>query len=431
MRKSLSLQSSICFLAALGLILIAVNTQTAEKIGTVSVMGVWGGDELKAFRTVASGWEKQTGGDMQFEGTRDLAPVLRARVVGGNPPDLAILPNPALMVEFARTGKLKSIQQTIDPSQLKKDYAETWINLGSVDRTLYGLFVKAATKSTIWYNPKELAANGWEVPKAWDELITLSDRIVAAGKNPWSIGVESGGASGWPASDWIQEIFLHESGPDLYDQWVEHKISWTDKRVKSAFEKFGKIALTSNYVPGGAQTILAMNFIDSSYLPFQKPPKASLYFLGSFTQGFISKQFPDLRLGEEYNFFPFPAIDSKYAGAITGGADLVVMFRETESARSFLKYLATAKSWEVWAKGGGYSSPNRSLNLTVYPDPLSAKAAEQLTTSPLFRFDADDLMPAEVQKAFWKGALDYLRAPGRLDAILGEIEAVAREAYSR
>ncbi|MBI4639965.1 MAG: carbohydrate ABC transporter substrate-binding protein [Candidatus Tectomicrobia bacterium] len=431
MMKNFHLKVLLGFFAALGLSLLGVNTTGSEKIGTVSVMGVWGGDELKAFRAIASGWEKQTGGEMQFEGTRDLAPILRARVAGGNPPDLAILPNPALMEEFAHAGKLKPINQILDMSQLKKDYAETWIGLGGVGGTLYGLFVKAATKSTIWYNPKEFAANSWEIPKTWNELLTLSDRIAASGKNPWSIAVESGGASGWPASDWIQEIFLHESGPDLYDQWVGHKISWTHSRVKSAFEKFGKIALTPNYVPGGAQTVLAINFIDGSYLPFQKPPKAYMYFLGSFTQSFIRKQFPDLKPVEEYNFFPFPAIDPRYAGAVTGGADLVVMFRDTESSRSFLKYLATAGVWEPWAKGGGYSSPSRSLSLATYPDPLSAKAAEQLTTAPLFRFDADDLMPAEVQKAFWKGALDYLRDPSRLDAILGEIEVVAKEAYSR
>lgn len=206
--KELRFKLFVFFLGFMSLIFLSANVQK-EKVGTVHVMGVWGGDELKAFRTVAAEWEKRTGGRVEFEGTRDLAPVLRARVIGGHPPDLAILPNPALMKKFVRTGKLKPIDKVLKISQLRKDYSPTWLNLGSVDGTLFGLFVKATIKATIWYNPKEFSANRWEIPKTWEELITFSDRIVAEGRTPWSIAVESGGASGWPASDWIQEIFLH------------------------------------------------------------------------------------------------------------------------------------------------------------------------------------------------------------------------------
>jgi alpha-glucoside transport system substrate-binding protein len=423
---------STCLIFLLGLlILLPLSSLSAQKegMGSVHIMGVWGGDELKALRVVADGWEEQTGGRVEFEGTRDITAVLRARVMGGNPPDLAILPNPALMKEFARAGKLKAIGKILDISRIRKNYSNTWLHLGSVDGNLIGLFVKASIKSTIWYNPKEFAANRWEIPKTWGKLLSLSDQIVEEGKTPWSIAVESGGASGWPASDWIQEIFLHESGPDLYDRWVEHRIPWTHQAVKSAFQKFGKIALTGGYINGGVQAILACHFIDGSYLPFLNPPRAYMYFLGGFTQGFIAKQFPDLKPGKDYDFFSFPTIHPKYAGAVTGAADVVVMFRDTAASRSFLKYMAMAEAWEPWAKRGGYTSPARSMNLETYPDPLAAKMARLLTTSPIFRFDADDLMPAEVQKTFWKGAMDYLRNPEKVDTILQEIEEVAKEAY--
>lgn len=413
------------------LILLPLSSLSAQKegMGSIHIMGVWGGDELKAFRVVADGWEEQTGGRVEFEGTRDITAVLRARVMGGNPPDLAILPNPALMKEFARAGKLRAIGKILDISRIRKNYSNTWLHLGSVDGNLIGLFVKASIKSTIWYNPKEFAANRWEIPKTWGKLLSLSDQIVEEGKTPWSIAVESGGASGWPASDWIQEIFLHESGPDLYDRWVEHRIPWTHQAVKSAFQKFGKIALTGGYINGGVQAILACHYIDGSYLPFLNPPRAYLYFLGGFTQGFIAKQFPDLKPGKDYDFFSFPTIHPKYAGAVTGAADVVVMFRDTAASRSFLNYMAMAEAWEPWAKRGGYTSPARSMNLKTYPDPLAIKMARLLTTSPIFRFDADDLMPAEVQKTFWKGTMDYLRNPEKVDSILQEIEEVAKEAY--
>jgi len=419
----------ILFLGLMSFFSLSSAYAQKEKIGTVHVMGVWGGDELKAFRRVTAGWEKQTGGNVEFEGTRDLAAVLRARVLGRNPPDLAILPNPALMQAFARDRKLKPMSQALEISTLKKDYSDTWLNLGSIGGNLFGLFIKVTIKSTIWYNPKEFAANRWKIPETWGELLSLSDRIVAEGKTPWSMGVESGGASGWPASDWIQEIFLHEFGPDLYDQWVDHRIPWTHEAIKSAFKKFGKIALTRGYVPGGTQTILATNFIDGSYLPFLKPPKAYMYFLGGFTQGFIAKQFPDLRPREDYDFFSFPTIHTDYAGSVTGAADVVVMFRDTPAASSFLRYMAMGSAWEPWAKLGGFTSPNRSVASEVYPDPLAVKLAKLLATSPIFKFDADDLMPAEVQKTLWKGGMDYLRNPERLEAILQKIEEVAKGAY--
>ncbi len=402
-----------------------------EPIGTVTVMGVWGGGEIEAFEEVVAGWEAETGGTMEFEGTRDLSAILRARVAGGNPPDLAILPNPALMADFAGSGDLQAIDGVLDMSALESDYAETWIDLGSVDGSLYGLFVKAATKSTVWYSPANFDAAGYEIPESWDDLIALSDQMVADGTPPWSIGIESGGATGWPGTDWIQEIFLAESGPDLYDQWVANEIPWTHEAVKSAFEKFGEVALAEGYVPGGVNGILETGFQDASYLPFEDPPRAHMYFLGAFTQGFIAEQFPALTPEDDYDFFKFPYVDPAFEGAVTGGADVVVMFNDTPSARSLLRYLATAEAWESWAAAGGYSSPNRSLDVSVYPDALSAKAAEQLTESAIFRFDADDMMPAEVQNAMFSGIVSYLQDPGRLDAILAEIEAVAAEAYAQ
>ncbi len=396
-------------------------------LGTVSVMGVWGGGELESFQEVAAGWEDETGGTMEFESTRDLSAILTARVSGGNPPDVAILPNPALMQSFAAKGELQSVDFL---EGVEDDYAETWIDQGTVDGTLYGLMIKASTKSTVWYDPAEFDANGYEAPTTWEGLIDLSDQMVADGNTPWSIGVESGGASGWPASDWIQEIYLAESGPDMYDQWTAHEIPWTDESVKSAFEHYGEIATDPDYVVGGVDNILATGFEDASYPPFQDPPGAYMYFLGSFTQGFIETQFPDQTAGEDYDFFKFVEIDPEYTGSVTGGVDVAVMFNDTPEARSFMEYMATASSWEPWAEAGGFVSPNQSFDEGAYPDELTRKAAEQITAAGIFRVDADDLMPAEVQSAYWSGILDYMQDPDSLDTILADIEEVAATAYA-
>jgi len=426
-RKKFFLGVSLIIL--IGLLFSACPAPPEDEIGSVEVLGVWGGDELASFEAMVTPWEEQTGGTMEFTGTRDLIAILTTRVAAGNPPDVAILPNPGQMIELVEDGELVALDSFLDMTTINQEYAQGWIDLGSVDGNLYGIFMKASSKGTVWYNPKVFAANEWEVPTTWDEMIALSDQIVAEGMYPWSVAVESGEASGWPATDWIGEILLHESGGEVYDQWVDHDIPWTDPSIKSAWEKFGQICLTPDYVPGGAIAILATNFVDGSYLPYEDPPQAAMYYLGSFTQGFIAEQFPDLVAGEDYAFFPFPTIDPQYAGAVTGGADVVVVFNDNMTTRSFIEYLATAEAQQIWVERGGFTAANNQVSLDAYPDPLARLAAEQLTGATVFRFDADDSMPSAVQKAFWEGTLEYLQYPDQLDSILADIEARAVDAY--
>jgi alpha-glucoside transport system substrate-binding protein len=410
------------------------DTTEGEDISgqTVNVLGIWGGPELEGFQSVYRGWEEETGASLAFEATRDLSAAIRTRVGGNNPPDLAILPNPALLEEFARQGALVPLNEFMDMDQLSDDYAETWTELGTVDGELYGVFVKAAGKSNIWYSPARFEEAGYEVPDTWEDLMNLSDQIAQDGQAaPWSIGLESGAASGWPGTDWIQEILLHESGPDVYDQWVNHEIPWTDQAVRSAFERFGEVLHNPDYLPGGAQFAVSTSFQDASYLPFEDPPRAYLYFLGAFAQGFITEQFPDAEAGQDYDFFEVPTIGEDFAGAVTGSGDIVVMFNDTPAARSLMQYLAEGSNWEPWAEAGGYTSPSTALDTGVYPDDIVSRTAEQLTETEIFRFDADDSMPAEVQQSFWQGVMNYAENQNNLDSILQQIEDVAAGAYDQ
>jgi alpha-glucoside transport system substrate-binding protein len=401
-----------------------------EEIGRVTVVGVWGGGEIENFNRVVDGWEEETGGTMEFEGTRDLTAILRARVSGQNPPDLAILPNPALMQNYARSGDLQPLDEVLGAA-FQENFSETWIDQMSVDGQVYGLVVKASPKSTVWYNPRTFEEKGWETPTSWDQLDSLAERMVADGTPPWSIGVEEGGASGWPASDWVQELLLAESGPEVYDQWVDHEIPWTDDAVRQAFERFGNVVHDDDMVLGGSERIVSTTPQDSTFAPYQDPPTAQMCFLGAFAQGFIEGQFEDLEAGTGYDFFDFPAINQQYEGAATGGGDIVVMFNDNASTRSLVQYLAEGESWRPWAEAGGYTTPNRGLAAEAYPDDVARKAAEQLTESQIFRFDADDLMPAEVQNAFWSGLLEYIQDEDSLDNVLRNIENVAEEAYAQ
>jgi len=396
---------------------------------SVSVIAVWGGDELESFRAMVAPWEERTGATVEYEGTRDLNAVLTTRVEGGNPPDIAGLPGPGQLQEYAEAGNLVNLSTFMDMGMLQEEYDQSWLDLASYEGGLYGIFTKAAVKSMVWYSPPEFEAAGYEIPQTWDELLALSDQIVADGTTPWCIGLESEAASGWPATDWIEDIMLRTAGPEVYDQWRTHEIPWTDAAVKRAWEMFGQIATNEDYVNGGTTGVLATNFGESPYPMFEDPPGCYLHHQASFIQGFITDQFPDLEAVEDYNYFAFPPIEEAFGTPALSAGDLFGMFNDTPAARSLMQWLASAEAQEIWARRGGFLSPNKKVSPDVYPDPLVAQAAEILVTAEVVRFDASDLMPAAVNDAFWSGTLQYVENAESLDSILETIEETAAEAY--
>ena len=399
----------------------------AEK--RVSVLGVWGADETPAFMKMVEPFEAATGIKVNFTGTRDLPAVLTTRVAAGNPPDVCVLPNPGQLKEFAKVGALVDLATFMDMSKVKNDYPETWLDLATYKGKLYGFFISADLKSLVWYSPKTFASAGYEIPETWDELIALSDKIVADGKAPWAIGLESGAASGWPGTDWIEDIMLRTTSPEVYDEWVEHEIPWTDPRVKRAFQLFGRIAGNEKYVYGGTTGALTANFGDAPNALFTTPPGAYMHKQATFIKSFILKANPGLVAGVDFSFFPFPPIDAKYGTPALGAADLLSMFNDTPEARALMKYLITPGAQEIWVAALGKLSANRRVNPNAYPDELTRKAAEILVSAKSFRFDGSDLMPAAVGAGtFWSGILDYVGGED-LDTVLEAIEASAVDAY--
>ncbi len=402
----------------------------AQEECVISVVGVWSGDELTAFEEAVAPFMEENGCTMDFESTRDPA-VLRTAVDSGNPPDIAILPQPGVMYEYAADGALVALDSFMDMDALAEDYAPIWLELGSYDGTLYGIFYKVANKSLIWYNPVAFEEAGYEIPTTWDELIALSDQIVADGGTPWSIGLESGDASGWPGTDWIEDIMLRTAGPEVYDQWVNHEISWTDEAVVNAFETWGQIVGNPDYLYGGVEGTLATNFGEAPWPLWEDPPGAYMHRQASFIVGFILDQYPDLEMGTDINFFPFPSINEEIGPAVIGGADVVVMFNDRPEVEAFMEYLASPEPQEIWASMGDFISPNQSVSLDVYPDDATRSIAEAVVNAEIFRFDASDLMPAAVGAGeFWSGVLDFVENPDNLMDILERIEEVAADAYA-
>ena len=416
----------VLFLAAV-LMLSAAVVASAEK--KVSVLGVWGGAEKDAFMKMVEPFEAATGIRVDFTGTRDLPAVLTTRVAAGNPPDVSVLPNPGQLQELAKVGALVDLATFMDMSKVKSDYAKTWLDLASYKGKLYGFFISADLKSLVWYSPKAFASAGYKVPGTWDELLALSDKIVADGKAPWAIGLESGAASGWPGTDWIEDIMLRSTSPEVYDEWVGHQIPWTDPRVKRAFQLFGRIARNEKYLYGGTTGALTANFGDAPNALFTTPPNAYMHRQATFIKSFILKANPDLVAGVDFNFFPFPPIDAEYGTPALGAADLFGMFNDTPEARAFMRYLITPGAQEIWVAALGKLSANGRVNPNAYPDELTRKAAEILVGAETFRFDGSDLMPAAVGAGtFWSGILVYVGGEN-LDTVLETIEASAVDAY--
>jgi alpha-glucoside transport system substrate-binding protein len=408
------------------LLIIPVNAQ-----GNVTVMGVWTGAEADAFQKMVAPFEEETGIKVEFTGTRDLPAILTTRVEAGNPPDVSAMPNPGQMVQFAKEGRLVPLATFMDRETLLNSYSNAWLDLGSHGGQLYSIFISADLKSMVWYNPKAFAAAGYEIPGTWDELMALSDRMVADGNTPWAIGLESGAASGWPGTDWIEDIMLRIAPPETYDAWVNHEIAWTNEAVMEAFEIFGEIARSNEYVYGGPNAVLTIPFGDSADALFTDPPNAYMHRQATFIKGFILEHFPDLVPGEDFDFFPFPPIKEEFGTPALGAADMLAMFNDTPEARAFMEYIASAEAQAIWVGELGKLAPNQNVDPSVYPDDITRKAADFLGEASVFRFDGSDLMPAAVGSgSFWTGILDYVSGEP-LRNVLMQIEASALDAYRR
>lgn len=397
-------------------------------IGSVNVLGLWGSGELTSFEAMVAPWEQRTGGEMEFTGTRDITAILGSRVDGGNPPDVALPAEIGLFQEFARDGLLTPLSECAGLEQkIRDNYPQSFIDLGTVDGELYGFFMKADTKGTIFYNPTFFTENNFEpltADSSFEDLTALSDQIRdSAGTPPWSNGQEAGAGTGFPGSDTIQQILINEAGVDTYDGVADGSVRYTDPAVRDAWEKLGDLTLEEGYtVQGSGAGIVATNFETSSYPPFQDPPTAAMVALGAFASGFITKQFPDAEAGTDFDFFPWPG------GAVTGSANIAYAFNSDPTTCSFLDYIASAEAQQIWVEDGGFTSVNKQVSLDAYPDDVARKAAQQLLEAETFRFDLDDLIGGGGQQAIFQGVTRYLTNPDQLDSILEDIDAAVQTA---
>ncbi len=410
---------------------VACGTGSTQSAGSVKVIAVWTGAEQASFMAVIKPFTDQTGIKVQYEASRDQDAILTTRVAAGNPPDLAAAPSPALLTKFALAGQIKPLDNIIDMTALKSQYSPSWIDLGTINGKLYQIYSWVSLKGLIWYDPKNFSAKSYQVPTDFNGLIALQNQIKATGTTPWCVGVESGSATGWPGSDWVKEIVLSQSGPTVYDNWWQGKLKWTSPEIKQAWTTWGQI-LGSNdsNVYGGAKNIVATNFGDAGTPMFANPPKCYMHNQASFITSFFTSANPALQPGADFNFFALPDISSQYAGAHVVAGDAWSMFNDTPQAEKLMRYLTTPQAQTIWVQRGGKISPNNQTSLSAYPDALSKSTAQILVATKIAKYDAGDLMPADMKNAYWQAVVSFVQDQSKLDSILSSLDAVQTKAYA-
>ncbi len=396
----------------------------------IEILGPWGGLEQDALMKVIAPFEEKTGIKINYTGTRDVALVM-SRVRAGNPPDFYISPLPSVTSEFAKENYLVALDSFMDMDQLKAAYASDWLSLASTNDHLYGIFGPVSIKSLVWYSPSQFKAKGYTIPTTWDEMIALSDKIAADGATPWSIAMGSGDATGWPGTDWVEDIMLRTVGTEVYDQWVNHEIPWTDPRVKKAWEIFGQIGLNEKYVFGGASGELSVDFGDGGDAVYTNPPNAYMHRMALFLYDYVRKHFPDLKPETDLDFFMLPSIDPQLGVPALSAGEMLIMFNDKPANREFMNYWSGVDAQKEIVVSFGRLSANSQVPMDVYNDPLLQKAAEFLTKADAVRFDGSDLMPSAIGAGtFWKGMVDYINGKP-LDDVLAAIEESAIDAYKK
>ena len=311
---------------------------------------------------------QQTGAKVQYTGTRDINAVLSTGIQSGLLPDLAGLPGPGQMAEYYQAGALKPLDDTLDVSTYKSQTSPGLVELGTIDGKITGIFIKADIKGLFWYNKDVYKAGD---PTSYDDLLAKGKQTAAAiggDAKTFCIGLESGAATGWPATDWIEGFVLHQSGPDVYDKWIAGKQKWSSPEIKQAFQSFGD-AVANAF--GGSKNVLATNFVASGDHLFSNPP--GCVFVNHAT--FITDAFQKTggAKPDQFDFFPFPDINPAFAGAVEGSGDLFGMFNDTPQAKSLMAYLATPEAQSIWVGRGGALSANSQV--TNYPNDILKKAA--------------------------------------------------------
>ena len=402
----------------------------------VSIQTQWTGGEGEGFAAAIKDFQAATGIAVQVDSIGSShETVLKTRIEGGSPPDMAALAQPTGVLAYAKDGKVIDVASFMDPAKLKADFPST-IGLTSEGDHIWSIPTKADVKSMIWYPPKAFAAKGYTVPKTWDELVALSDKIVADGSHPFCVSAGGPGtATGWELTDWVEEVLLKTEDPQVTNDWISGKIPFTDPKIKAAFDKVGSLLFKEGYVDGGGQAIVNADLKTVMDPMFNEDTAAPGCWMQKIPVWYGPDFFPDKRtnggdskytIGDDgdIGIMPFPTISDTNKGA-EGSADSFMVLNDRPEVRALAEFLATPEGLEGWIKSVGVLSPNVKVPAEWYADNYKLKVANEIATgATAIGFDASDLMPPAVgQGSFWTGISDWANANGsNTDSVLQAID---------
>jgi alpha-glucoside transport system substrate-binding protein len=446
-RRRRAVLACLAALAASALaVTVPAGCASQDAAGTVTVLAPWTGTEGRDFTQVLARFAKVTGIRYVYQGTSALDQVLEADLQKGTPPDVAVLARPGDLQQYAGAGLLP-LGSVLAGSDGR--YGPEWRRLtevtvpGDATARQYAVIVKVSLKSLIWYDPAALRellpgrTGAAEMPQTWGGLVGLSRAIARRGATTWCLGMGAGTTTGYPGTDWIEDIVLHEFGAAFYQRWANGGLPWTDPRIRRAWQQFGSIVRTAS---GGPVSALLTSAGDTGPLMFTSPPGCYLdhtSFIG-FYQEFPGKPQP----GSGFSFFPFPSMSSSPGQAWEVGADLAGMFHDTPQSRALIRFLASDAGQAVWPSipGTGVFSANENLGPGqepgIYSNAVTRSIASILASASSLCFDASDLMPAPLSAAFNQAVLEFLGDPGRylyppagVDSLLRQLDQVRQLVY--
>jgi len=377
----------------------------------VTVFGPWLGPDQELVENVLAYFGAAANSDVRYTGSDSFEQQIMVDAEAGSAPNVAVFPQPGLASDMAARGFLTPLPDGTT-EWVADNYAagQSWVDLGTFtgpngEDDLYAFFYKIDVKSLVWYVPENFEDAGYEVPTTMEELRALTEEMVANGETPWCIGLGSGGATGWPATDWVEDLMLRTQPPEVYDQWVTNEMPFNDPAVVGAIEEFGWF-LQDDFVAGGRGAVASTDFRDSPKGLFDVPAQCYMHRQASFIPAF----FPEgTVVGEDVDFFYFPAYAEKDLGTpVLGAGTLFAITNDSPGAQALIEFLKTPIAHELWMAQQGFLTPHTGVNTDLYANETLKAFGEILLGASTFRFDGSDLMPGGVGAGtFWTGMVDF------------------------
>jgi alpha-glucoside transport system substrate-binding protein len=391
--------------------------------GALTLSGPETGVEADSFQSALDVFAEDSGIDVTYSGSRDFETQIRVAAEGGDLPDLAVVPQPGLVLELA--DQITAVPQEVLDAHADQ-YDATLLELVTNDAgDVLGIPNKGDVKSLVWYSPSVFEENGYEIPETFDDLLVLQDQMRTDGIVPWCIGIESGDATGWPLTDWFEDLILRFHGPDVFDEWVAHEIPFNDPRILEVGQVIEEIWFTDGNVLNGRQSIASTGFAQAG-LPVMDGQcgmhRQANFYAANFTDAGVTEFGPD----GEVDAFYFPTVNDDFGRVTLTGGTYIVAFNDDPDTLAALEFLAGPEyaNARIEAGGSGFLSPNQDHDTELYASPLDQTLAEILVTADPARFDGSDAMPPEVGSgAFWSEGTDWVLGGQSLQEFLDAVEA--------